>query len=1012
MKKAINIVLIIFCFSALANAQPKNKNIARLDVSFVVKNADGQPIAGANVFANKGKYELQTDKDGKIAIDGVPGNTKVLIQYPGYQDAVLDLASSANKKEVILVQALPGQTEKDVYDLYDGISMNKRQTVGAVSVIQGEDLETFPTLSLTNALQGRALGLSVDMNLGGMSENNASFLIRGLHRQGGDGPIVVIDGMERAMNDLVAEEIETVQILKDATSKILYGPRAANGVILITTKQGKMHKRVIKASVEQYVGITNRMPEFLDSYQYATLYNKALENDGLAPIYTDDDLQGYMNSKGEYDLRYPNVDYYDYFLRDYTTNTKATTQFIGGDEKTKYAVVLGFNHGQGLEKLGYDSKYDRVNLRGNVDMKLNSMFSANMGIAIRIESKKGAKMNSSQMFSQLSSIRPNEYPFLLDTAAYPIVPILEDGSLVAGASLDKASNLYADVVLDGYDKTQYINNQMNLGLKADLNTITEGLSADAYITFDNYFLATYRLDKATPTFAVRWDKTDLGADTAIFMLRKMANLDATEGLNSRNSDRNLGASGKINFERSFGDHSLQSNLGYYFSLNERHGLDQNIVNSNTYLRTHYSFKNKYIVEGTVAAMRSNRFADDKQVRVYPALGAAWILSEDADKLEYMKLKASWGIIGYDAGTTFPLRANRWNNPNSIQFGDGNSGKSSPVVQLINYGSPYMGWEESNEINVGLEGMLFRNRLSYEVNAFTENRTKIEGVISELYSEVYGLYVPHENYKKVRNSGIEMEVQWTDRIGELTYSIGANALYSKNKFTQRDETMFEDEYRQLEGKPTDAMMGYVSEGLFTSPEQIAGDDFQALGTQTSVGDINYADLNNDGVIDELDQKVIGNDTPRLTMGINLNLNYKGFGLYALGTAALGYDVDMSDIYYTTGNQKYMTYALNAYDPATGVGSLPRLTAVGRSANNQLSDFWLEKGDYFRLKNVELSYTLFNNKTSALISKAKFFVRGSNLFVLSSIKDVDPEVKKAGIDNYPVLSTYSAGVSVNF
>ncbi|MCG8698129.1 MAG: SusC/RagA family TonB-linked outer membrane protein [Bacteroidales bacterium] len=1020
MKRILNIILIIFCVSLVAQAQKKNDKIVKYDLSFVVKDSDGQPISKASVFALNGKIELETNDSGAVNLEQIPANTKILIQKDGYKLLVWDLAKEGNKAHIMMEKAIVGNSPKETYDLYPGIRLTKRQTTGAVSMIEGKELETMPTLALTNALQGRASGLWADMMLGAMSENKASFLIRGNGAVGtGNGPIVVVDGMERPMNDLIAEEIETIQILKDPTSKILYGPRSANGIISITTKRGEAYKRIVKTSVEQYVSLTTRRPEYLNSYEYARLYNKALENDGLAPIYSNKDLEGYQDSKGENDMFYPDVDYQDYFLRNYTTNTRAVAQFLGGDNKTQYAVVMGINNGKGLEKQGDGLDYTRVNLRGNVDMNLNEIFSANLGLAVRIENKRGAKMNSGELFNRIKSTRPNEYPFILDSSQAAGVPVLEDGSPVAGASEDKNSNLYADVVLDGYDKNQYINNQMNLGLKADFNSFVKGLTGDMYITFDNYFRTTYRLNKKTPTYSVRVSEISDTSSTIEFIPQKLEELDVNENIESRESDRNLGASAKLNYERTFDDHYIQANLGYYYFLNEVHGFGQNVVTANTFLRAHYSYNNNLILEGTVANMRSIRFAEDMQRKVYPAVGAAYVLSENVPSLGYFKIKANFGIIGYDASTKFPLRENRWsdntddtkNDRQTITFGDGNNGKTYPVVHMFDYSSPNLGWEESTELNFGVEGLVLDYRLGYELNAFMEKRENIPGVIGEKYSSTYGDFVPHTNYKSVSNSGVEAEINWLDRIGDIDYKIGARVSYAKNKFTEKDEIAFEDEDRRLEGKPTDAILGYVSEGLFTSLDQIANNEFQELGTQTDVGDINYKDLNGDGVINELDQEVIGNEVPRVVLGVDLNLTYKQFGFYALGTAALGYHINPRDVYYTAGSEKYMSHAYDAYDPVTNTGTLPRLTSTGRAANNVSSDFWLEKGDYLRLKNIELSYT-HTSKSTAIYNKAKLYLRGSNLLVLSKVKDLDPEVPMSGIDNYSVLRTFSLGLSVNF
>ncbi len=1010
MKNFITYIILVMLSSFGAmNAQKGNKAVT-LNLSFVVEDTEGNPISNAKVFANKGKYELVSLEDGTLNIAEVPNNTFVLIQAKGYEDLVWNLAKDPKRTQLIMQKSKTGQSQEDLYRPI-GISTNKRHTVGAISTAQGEDFESYPTLAFTNSLQGRLLGLNTTMELGAMSENVTSFNIRGLSRPSGNSPIVIIDGMERPMNDLIAEEIESIQVLKDATAKILYGPRAANGVIAITTKRGEAHKRITKVSVEEYIGVTTRMPEYLEASEYAALYNTALTNDGLAPVYSPDDISGYANSTGENDIRYPNADYYNFFLRSITNNTKVSTQFLGGNEKTRYSVILGLNSGKGLEAQDNELNFTRFNVRGNIDMKLNSILSANMGMAVRIENKKGSKLNSSELFGRLSSVRPNEYPFIIDPA-YPGAPVIEDGSSVAGASLEKNANLYADAVLDGNSTNKYINNQMNLGLNGNLSSITKGLSADVYLTFDNYFSSNQKLNPTTPTYATSWQTTASGSDTCLFIPRKLAVQSSKDKFSNRSSDRSLSINGKVNYQLDFEKHSLSANLGYMFYLNENNGNSQNVVNANTYLHSHYAYNNKWIVDATIAGMRSNRFAKENQTKLYPAAGMAYIISDQNDGLGYLKTKVGFGMLGYDRSNAYPITVNRWDNTNNVVFGDGNSGKSYPVVNLITYGSPLLDWEESTELNIGIEGATFHSRLQYEANVFMENRTNIATIVNENYSLLHGNFLPTENYLEVNNKGFEMMLQWSDAIENLHYSVGTNMLYAKNIYTQKDEVFYTDEYRRTEGLPTDVIMGFVSEGLFSSATEIDNDHRQNLGTHTSIGDLNYKDLNNDLIVDELDQKAIGNSTPRFTFGVNVKLNYKGLGFYALGTGAMGYDVDLKNYYYHSGSEKYNIHAREAYNLTSNTGTLPRLTTTGRAANSKTSDFWLYKGDYFRLKNVELSYTLRNPSASALINKTKFFVRGTNLFVLSDIKDVDPEVPMAGISNYPVLSTYSAGLSINF
>jgi len=271
-----------------------------------------------------------------------------------------------------------------------------------------------------------------------------------------------------------------------------------------------------------------------------------------------------------------------------------------------------------------------------------------------------------------------------------------------------------------------------------------------------------------------------------------------------------------------------------------------------------------------------------------------------------------------------------------------------------------------------------------------------------------------NWGKVANHGVELEIKWTGKtVGGLEYSLGGNMLYSKNKVLQTDELSYPDEYMRMTNQPSDAMFGYVTEGIFGKDVQLQGHAQQTFGPYGN-GDVAYKDLNNDGVINTLDRKILGNSSPRFIFGIDLNLKYKGWGFYALGTSDLGVSSWLNNSYYwMSGESKYSIKALESYDAVSNPnGKYPSLTTTSGSNNLMNSDMWIENSSFFRLKNLELSYTIFNKSTTSLTKSVKIFTRGTNLFVLSKIKALDPEAMNAGINNYPILRNFTAGVSVSF
>ena len=791
------------------------------------------------------------------------------------------------------------------------------------------------------------------------------------------------------------------------------GSRAANGVLMVTTKRGKEFKREVNASVYYGMQKPTRYPEFLGSYDYARLYNEARENDGLSPYYSEQDLDGYQNSSGPNDLRYPNVDYYDYFLRDYSTIQKATAQFAGGNELVRYNAIVGYTGNDGLQEYGLRPRNDRFNVRGNVDLAITDAISANMGMGTIIDNWKRGGLHHGATFSALNSHRPNEYPLILN---HPDLPEDEEGDLYYGGSYDHPANVLMELDRGGNLTDEYIDAQMNFGMDFDLDFLTEGLSANWFVTFDNYFRGEKMLNKREPTYAQRW----VGQDSVVFdkVLTRIVNNNYS--LNEKETTRNQGVNAKINYDQGWGNHALDVDLGFFYYKQEvpdNGQVSQDIKNTNTFLRTHYGFDNKYLAELTLGLQGSNRFDEDNQMFLSNAAGVSWILSEEsfletAGSLDFLKLKASYGLLGYDATTPYLLYNKAWRNAGNVSFGERNNGVQPERVVLERLASADLDWEKSEELNIGVEGLAFDQRLSFEFNYFNENRRDIIQRVNSQYSSVYASTVPFMNWGEFENTGFEGEMHWENVAGDLEYRIGGNFVWAENKAVQLDEINFPDEYRRTEGLPSDAIMGYESLGLFGKDVALDDHPHQTFGDYQE-GDIAYRDLNNDGEINDLDRKQIGNSFPRITYGIDLELNYRGFGLYMLATGASQFDMTLQNAYSTNyGIGKYSTLAMERYHAENNPsGTQPRLTTTNASNNMVGSDFWLFNQSFLRLKNVELSYT-FDNLQGGVAQQVKLFTRGSNLWVLSDSDALDPEAPNGGVNNYPVMATILGGVSVSF
>lgn len=1016
MKFILLTILSVSCSIGLLKAQDKETKksikIKEIIVEGIVKNKTGSFINHATITIGEGGAIYYTNNDGKFSVKAKMGSM-IIVEALGYDNKYIDTRIAIQNIEVIMHKTPLFSGEKNKIELPNLIQSDKRHTVGAVSKIDGSDLESYPDMVFSNALQGKLLGLSSLMSSGGLANNPSSLFIRGMHRDGGNDIVIIVDGVERTIDMLNAEEISSVEVLKDATAKILYGPRAANGVLLITTKRGEKYKRIIKVNVEYGVQSPGAMPKFLDSYNYAKLYNEARTNDGLAPLYSQADLIGYQNSTGPNDLRYPNVDYYNYFLKKQGEYRKTNFEFSGGNDMARYAFVGGYNGNAGLQSVGETPQRDRFFARGNLDMKVNDYISAYVGISGIFDITKRSSIDHAATFAALSSYRPNENALLIDNT---ILRHDSTGFPPLAVGIAGKENLLNQLRYGGNRKDENINGQLNFGLNFDLKAVAKGLSAKAQISFDNYFTGSSELDTRSATYLPRWIMNAAGnPDSLLLAIQSKTNLSDEYTLPTTFAYNTKSITGSLNYKNTFNDvHTLSADLVTNYMKTEVAGDMQDLVFVNNALRINYVNNDKYVVELDGAYMGSNKFIGSNQYTPSFSGGLGWIASEEdfvknITFVDYLKIKASAGILAYDGQTGYNNYRDRWNdNGSTLRL---NNTLTPAVTNLTQLGNPNLKWEKSNEFNIGLEALLFNKKLWVETNYFKETRYDMIQNLTAIYSGMYGGLFSNSNWGEVANSGIEAELKYTDKMGDLLFQVGGNVIVSKNKLLEGNETAYPDDASRI-GKSTDAMLGYVAEGLFGKDVPLASHAVQTFGG-CQEGDIAYKDLNGDNVIDALDRKQLGNSFPTTQLGVDFTLNYKGFGLYVLGTSQLGMNTWKNNNYYwVNGEDKYSVATLDRYHAVENpTGSFPRLTTTSGSNNYINSSYWIQSADFFRLKNVELNYT-FSNLAQIGLKKVKLFVRGTNLLQLSQVKDLDPEVPNAGVSNYPILKTYTVGCSISF
>ena len=927
---------------------------------------------------------------------------------PGFEPQYLGVSVIKQNPVVVMEKSIPYGGVKDEVELPFRKTI-AREIVGATSTIDEDAISSSNQMNVLNILSGKAPGLNVSQVPTEPGRSATVLNIRGLSRSATDNaPLIIIDGIERPLEDLTPEEIESITVLKDATSKILYGPKAVNGVLLVKTKRGIKYKRDRQFNIEFGAQTPVRMPEYLNSADYATMYNQARINDGLSPYYTQTDIDGYR--MGTNPVLYPDVDFHKLCLNDHMSYRKAIAQFRGGNESAQYYVNATYAGYGGYEAVGKNNTSNKFNLRVNLDYKVNDWLKAFVDIAGQMEFYTTNYMSADKLFSRLSSHRPNAYPIKFSDPGNPGTEIY--GAMENANLSSSRENIYAEMALGGSKENTVRKGQTNIGFNLSLDRYVKGLSAKAYVTFDVYNYLVVGKNENFSSYRPIFNENSLIGKELLTVEKKVSD-------KSRIADqmyRNYGYFGQLSYDRTFqAKHQLKSDLVIFQSRRENLGSSQDDVNRTFALRTNYVYNKKWIAELDMAVMGSSRFTKGNRYGYFPTVGVAWIASEekflkDKEWLDFLKIKASTGLLGTDNYFDFFLFESRWNTSQSTHFGP-KLEEDVNTSTLVHVGNPDLTWEKSFEINIGAEAS-FLNCLTADFNYFNNYRYDILTPTTS-FSSINGGELMYRNYGSVRNQGVELALEYSGNIGKLHYSIGGNTIWSKAVYEKTDDMEGLSSNRKKEGKPVDTRFGLIAEGLFKSGDEIAAHPVQDFGP-VQIGDVKYANINNDHHINENDMLPIGNEYPRFQFGLNINLAYKGFELSLSGSGMAQYDIYLNNSYYwMREDQKYSTFVKNYFNPSTGEGKFPRLTTQQNQNNYRSSSLWMRSGNFFKLRDAMLSYSLPQNITNKMtLKQVKLFVRGSNLFTISSIKDLDPEYIDAGVTGYPFFRSFTGGINVVF
>lgn len=882
----------------------------------------------------------------------------------------------------------------------------KWMTTGAVSSVRGNELKSFVP-NIANMLNGRIPGLVVQQWGCEPGADSPAMNARGVNTYGsGTGLFIVIDGFqstEAYFQQLTPQEIESITLLKDASATAIYGSKGANGVLLITTKRGTSDKIKINFSIQSGFQQPLRLPEFLGAYDYATLYNEALVNDGKSPFYTPMDLEAYKT--GNDPIFHPDVDWYGTILRKAAPITNYNFTASGSNEYFRYFVLLNvlddrslYRKAGNVSDFSKNGTYTRYNFRTNIDVKLSKRLQGAITLGGTIEDKTnpGTSENTSGMFDLMSSIAPNAFPVYVSTGMY------------GGNSM--YSNPLGDLMQTGYTSYNGRSLQAIFQLKGDLGFITPGLSVNGAVGFNTYFKSYSKKSRQYARYSVDRDN----ADEIIY---------TTYG-------QNTSLAGDESSSSQWRDYSLQASLNYNRTFNGLHNIDAIYLGSyNDYVvtgtdlsykniamggRVTYSYDKRYIGEFSFGYNGTENFPKGHRFGFFPAGSLGWILSNEAflkgnPILNYLKLRASYGIVGNDNIGGIRYMFDQYYDGYGYHLGSSNNVQDGLVQGKL--ANPDVTWEKEKKFNVGFEATLV-NKIDVSFDYFIQKRSNILSQPYRTVPDYLGISRPDINIGKVDNKGLETSIRYNG-IGkkDLTYFVETSLWYAKNKVVYNAEAIQENEYLYGTGRIVGQPFVLEAIGFFKDEDDILKSPTQTF-TDVRPGDIKYKDQNKDGKIDSNDYYPIGyTSMPQITLGLHGGITFKGFDMDIFFQGAANRTVYCGGKYYHAfqNDGKISSIALGRWTPETAeTATYPRLSSENNLNNYQASSFWQKNGNFLKLRSLEIGYTLpFQLSRKINLEKVRIFANGTNLFSLDHMDGfTDPET----MSGYPALRIISFGLSI--
>ena len=1006
-------------------------------ITGTVYDTENVPLIGAFITVKGENGGTVTNSDGNFEL-AVSDNAILQVSYIGFKSQEIPINRRGNLTIIM-------QEDSELLDeiVVVGYGKQKKESVTAsISTIGTKELVQTPQSNISNMLVGRLPGLIATQRSGAPGEDASDILIRGVSTfTENTSPLIMIDGVERSSFDgLDPNEIETLNILKDASATAVYGVRGANGVILITTRKGKIGAPKISYSGNTALQCPTALPSYLNSADYATLYNEALRNDSYTngtvytPKFSDIDIELYRNG---YDpILHPDVDWVEEFLKKVSVRTHHNINVSGGTETVKYFISLGYYDQNGMYKhTKLDEDHDvnprstRYNFRTNLDFQITRDLSASMQMSMQVSNVKSPTNGNNSIWKVMSNSNPLNTPGMVD------------GKVMLVENALGVENPWVSLLTWGYHKDLSNNINTTFRLNYDLSRILlKGLSVHGSVAYDNYYYSRKTYGKTYPIWHASRDEANPG-NILVVPDNEETNWSVSS---SWGKNRKVYLEFGLDWARKFGKHSLTALLLYNQSKYYSPSLAYYVPNAYQGLvgRITYDYGSRYLAEFNMGYNGTENFAKGKRFGFFPAVSLGWVISQEPyfpknDYVVFLKIRGSYGEVGNDkiGGDRFLYRPSTYgeaeNLPiNSYNFGDASAPNTSLMIIETKLGNPDLTWEKAKKWNIGLEMNMFKDHLRITADFFRERRNNI---LANRNTEpmLIGASLPAYNFGEMENKGWECDVIYRNNIKDFNYWIRGNYSFARNKILFMDEVTPQYAYQKRTGRRKDQFFGLLFDGFYNSWEEVNALDRPISswnGNKLQPGDIKYVDVNHDGIIDQYDAVPVGySPIPEVIYGVSFGMDWKGFDLSVLFQGATNVSIkyfgralwpfiNSRESAKSLIKERWTAERYAAGEPI----NFPRLS-MNPSKNNdnnyQDSDFWIRDASYLRLKNVEIGYTFKGLKTKRLgIESIRLYFSGSNLFTWTDVIDLDPEApSKSGsveINTYPLQKVYNLGININF